>query len=118
MAVSKARADWAMLLLRLAVGGYALYHGLGPVLHGRGSLTFTYAIRLGLALTEMICGALVVVGVWMTPATIALAAILLWPLAQGWFHGARFLSSIPALFRLLATAASGVGGPGKWSVSN
>ena len=47
MAVSKERSDWALLLLRASVGGFAILHGLGPILHARGDATFANALRLG-----------------------------------------------------------------------
>jgi uncharacterized membrane protein YphA (DoxX/SURF4 family) len=117
MAVSKDRTDWALLLLRLAVGGYALWHGLGPLMHPGGSITMAHGIRLGLALLELVCGGLVVVGVWMTPAAIALLALVGWPLVYGWMHGASALHDVTGLFRFMATLAAGLGGPGKWSPS-
>jgi uncharacterized membrane protein YphA (DoxX/SURF4 family) len=118
MAASKDRIDWALLLLRLSAGGYAILHGLGPLLHARGSITIPNAMRLGSALLETVCGGLLVVGVWTLPAAAALLAILGWPLIHGFAHGATLAGSAGALFRFLATLASGLGGPGKWSPSN
>jgi uncharacterized membrane protein YphA (DoxX/SURF4 family) len=118
MAASKDRIDWALLILRLAVGGYAILHGFGPLMHARGSLTIPNAMHLGMALLEMISGGLMLVGVWMVPASATLLVLLGWPLLQGWTHGGSVTSNVPGLFRCLVTLASGLGGPGKWSPSN
>lgn len=117
MAASRDRTDWALLVLRLAVGGHAILHGLGPLLHARGSATIANAMHLGLALLEMISGGLMIVGVWMVPASATLLVLLGWPLAQGWLRGGPVLGNVSGLFRFLATLASGLGGPGKWSPS-
>jgi uncharacterized membrane protein YphA (DoxX/SURF4 family) len=118
MAVSKDRTDWALLLLRLAVGGYAVLHGLEPLLHARGSLAVPNALRLGSALLEMVCGGLMIVGVWMTPASLALSLLIGWPLAHGLLRGGSFVGSAQGLFRGFVTLAAGLGGAGKWSPSN
>jgi uncharacterized membrane protein YphA (DoxX/SURF4 family) len=117
MAVSRERSDWALLLLRLAVGGVAILQGLGPVLRFGGGITMAHAVRLGLGILEMVCGGLMVIGVWMTPAMFGLLAIMGWPLAREWMHGGRILGDVPGLFRFAATLAAGLGGPGKWSPS-
>ena len=106
-----------MLLLRLAAGGYALFLGLGPLLHPGGGITVAHAMRLGTALLELVCGGLLVVGVWVLPASLGIAALIGWPLVHGLLHGAALQAHLPALFRLLATLAAGIGGPGKWSPS-
>lgn len=113
MPASKDRIDWALLLLRLGAGGHAIMQGLGPLLHARGSLTVPNAMRLGSALLETVCGGLLVVGVWTLPAAATLLVLLGWPLAHGFAHGAT--GTAGALFRWVATLASGLGGPGKWS---
>ena len=116
MAASKVRTDWALLLLRLAVGGYAILHGLGPLLHTRGSITLPNAMRLGTALLEVVCGGLLVLGIWTMPVSIALLVLIGWPLVRGW--SGSLTSNEPLLFRFLATLAAGIGGPGKWAVSD
>ncbi len=116
MAASKDRTDWALLLLRLTVGGYAIMHGLGPLMHVRGSITIPYAMRLGSALVEVICGGLTVVGIWMVPVSIPLLVLIGWPLVHGWTGSVT--SNVPGLFRFFATLAAGLGGPGKWSPSD
>jgi uncharacterized membrane protein YphA (DoxX/SURF4 family) len=115
MAVSKERTDWAGLILRLGVGGYAILHGLGPLLHPGGGITMAHAMRLGIALLEVVCGGLVVIGVWMTPAAIALLAVIGWPLVAAWAHHAPVLHDPLGLFRFVATLAALLGGPGKLS---
>ena len=116
MAASKDRTDWALLILRLAVGGYAVLHGLGPLLHARGSITLPNALRLGIALLEVAAGGLMVVGVWMRPVAIVLLVVIGWPLAHGWTGSVT--GHAPGLFRCFATLSAGLGGPGKWSPSN
>jgi hypothetical protein len=118
MAASKDRTDWALLFLRLAVGGYAVLRGLEPLLHARGSITIPNAMRLGCALLEVVCGGLTVVGVWMTPASLALGVLIGWPLAHGLLQGGSITASAPGLFRFFTTLAAGLGGAGKWSPSN
>lgn len=116
MAASKNRIDWALLLLRVGVGGVAIHHGLQPLLHARGAVTLPNALRLGYALLEVLCGALILVGLWMIPAVIGILALVSWPLIHGWLHGAPVLGQPNALFRLLTTLACGLGGGGKWGV--
>jgi hypothetical protein len=118
MAASRDRNDWALLLLRLAVGSYGILHGLGPLLHARGSITMPNAIRLGGALLEVLCGGIMVVGIWMVPVSLTLLAFIGWPIAHGLLHGTSAMGSAPGLFRFFATLASGLGGPGKWSPSD
>lgn len=65
----------------------------------------------------MVCGGLVVVGIWSLPAALALLAVIGWPLVREWTHDARVLSDPPGLLRFMVTLASGLGGPGKWSPS-
>lgn len=117
MAVSKERSDWALLILRVGAGGFAILHGLGPVLNARGSVTFANALRLGEGLLEMVCGGLLVVGVWTLPSALVLVGLAGVPMVKGWMHGGRILGDASGLLRVLATLASGIGGPGKWSPS-
>jgi len=116
MAASKNRIDWALLVLRLGVGGAAILHGLGPIRHAKGAATMANAIHLGQALAEVLCGALVIVGVWMIPAVLGIMALIGWPLVHGWLHGAPVLGDPQGLFRFLGTLASGLGGAGKWGL--
>ncbi len=116
MAASKTRVDWSLLLLRVAVGGMALLQGFGTLRHAHGAITFAHAAGLGLALGEMICGGLVLIGLWTWLMAAILAALVAWPLVQGWVHGAGILAHPAGLFRLLATLACAIGGGGKWAV--
>ncbi len=43
MAASKTRIDWALLLLRLAVGGAAILHGFTVLRGAGGAITFAHA---------------------------------------------------------------------------
>lgn len=116
MAASKTRLDWALLLLRLAVGGMALLQGFGVLRHAHGAVTVAQASGWGLALGELICGALLVLGAWVPVAGVLLAGFLGWPLVHGWIHGAGVLSNPAGLFRLLVGLACAVGGGGQWGL--
>ena len=116
MAASKNRIDWALLLLRLGVGGLAVFHGLGPLRHAKGVVSLANAVHLGCALGEILCGVFVLLGLFMIPAVIGILALICWPLVHGWLHGAPLLGQPNALFQFLATLASGMGGAGKWGV--
>jgi len=116
MAASKTRIDWALLLLRLAVGGMAVVQGFSVVRHAHGAITMAHAATWGLALGEMVCGALILLGVWVPLAGGLLAGLLGWPLVHGWLHGAGPLANLAGLFRLLVSSACAVGGGGKWAL--
>ena len=116
MAASKTRVDWSLLLLRLAVGGLALLQGFSILRHAHAAPSLGNALGLGLALLEMICGALVLIGLWTWLAAAVLVGLVGWPLAQGWIHGAGILYHPAGLFRLLTTLACAIGGGGKWAV--
>lgn len=116
MAASKNRIDWALFLLRLGVGGMAILSGLGPIRHATGAVTVANAIHLGHALAEVVCGSLILAGIWMVPAAIGLLGLIGWPLVHGWLHGAPVLGQPNGVFRLLVTLASGLGGSGKWGL--
>lgn len=116
MAASKNRIDWALLLLRLGVGGLAVLQGFDALRHAKGAATVANALYLGTALGEMICGAMILVGIWMIPTVIGLLALIGWPLVHGWIHGAPVLGQPHALFRFLVTLAAGLGGAGKWGM--
>ncbi len=116
LAASKMRVDWSLLLLRLAVGGMALLQGFGMLRHAHAIPSFAHALGLGLALLDMICGLLVLLGLWTWVAAAVLAGLAGWPLALGWVHGAGALSNPAGLFRLLTALACALGGGGKWAV--
>ena len=113
---SKARIDWSLLLLRLAVGGMAFVAGLQPLLHARLPTTLALAAQWGLHAAEMLCGVFMLLGLWMPLASIGLTLIVGWPLVTGWLHGAPLLGNLHGLFLLLVAAASALGGAGKWAV--
>ncbi len=116
MAASKTRIDWALLLLRVAVGGMALTQAFAVLRGAHGAITFAHAATWGLALGELICGTLILLGLWVPLAGGILAAVLGWPLVHGWLHGATILSNLGGLFRLLVGLACAVGGGGKWAL--
>jgi uncharacterized membrane protein YphA (DoxX/SURF4 family) len=116
MAASKTRTDWALFLLRLAVGGMAVVQGFEVLRRAHGAITLAHAGTWGLALGELICGALILLGLWVPLAGGLLVAVLGWPLVHSWIHGARVLSNLSALFRLLVGLACAVGGGGKWAM--
>ena len=116
MAASKTRVDWSLLLLRLAVGGMALLQGFGMLRYAHGIPSFAHALGLGLALLDMICGFLVLIGLWTWPAAAVLIGLAGWPLVHAWMHGAGALSNPAGLFRLLTALACALGGGGKWAV--
>jgi uncharacterized membrane protein len=114
MAASKTRIDWALLLLRLAVGGMAVAQAFPVLRAAHGAITFDHAARWGLALGELLCGTLILLGIWVPLAGGILAAVLGWPLVHSWLHGAGVLSNLGGLFRLLVGLACALGGGGKW----
>lgn len=116
MAASKTRTDWALFLLRLAVGGMAVMHGFEILRRAHGAITFAQASTWGLALGELVCGTLILAGIWVALAGGLLTAVLGWPLVHGWMHGAGPLANLSALFRLLVGLACAVGGGGKWAL--
>lgn len=116
MAASKTRIAWALLCLRLAVGGMALLAGVEPLLRASLPASLPQAIHWGLHLMEMLCGVFMVLGLWMPVASLLLTLIIGWPLAQGWLHGAAFFGNLHGLFLLLVAFASALGGAGKWAL--
>ncbi len=113
---SKARIDWSLLLLRLAIGGMAFVAGVQPLLHARLPTTLPLAAYWGLHLAEMLCGVFMLLGLWMPLASLGLTLIIGWPLVTGWLHGAPFFGNLHGLFLLLVAAASALGGAGKWAL--
>ncbi len=113
---SSARIDWALLLLRLGVGGMAVLQAVGVLRGAHGAVTFAHAATWGMALGELACGALIVVGIWVPLAAGILAVVLGWPLVHGWIHGAGPIASPGGLFRFLVGLACALGGGGKWAL--
>jgi uncharacterized membrane protein YphA (DoxX/SURF4 family) len=116
MAASTNRTDWALLLLRLAVGSYAVLQGLAVLRHAQGTITFVHAATWGLALGELVCGALILLGLWVPLAGSFLVVLLGGPLVHGWLHGTGLFSNPGGLFRLLVGLACAIGGGGKWAL--
>lgn len=116
MAASTSRVDWALLLLRLAVGGMAIVQSIGALRAAHGAITFAHAATWGMALGELVCGALIVAGIWVPLAAGIMAVFLGWPLVHGWIHGAGPLAHPGGLFRLLVGLACALGGGGKWAL--
>lgn len=113
---SKTRIDWSLLLLRLAVGGMAFYAGFEPLLHSRFPGSLAQAGQWGLHLAEVVCGALIVLGLWVPLAALVFAVIFGWPMVWGWVYGAPIFGNLHGLFLLLVTLASALGGGGKWAL--
>lgn len=116
MAASKTRIDWALFFLRLAVGGMAAFHGFQALRGAHGAISMAHAAVWGLALGELICGAMILLGVWVGLAGGILAAVLGWPLVHGWLHGVGVLANLSGMFRLLVGLACALGGGGKWAL--
>lgn len=116
MAVSKARIDWALLCLRLAVGGMAFLEGFTVLRRLAFPGNLDQALVWGLNLTEMLCGVLMVLGLWMPVASFILALIIGGPLILSWLNGAPVLGNLHGLFLLLVAFAAALGGAGKWAV--
>ncbi len=115
MAASKTRIDWALLLLRVAVGLSLLIHAV-PELRAGGA-TFHHAAQLGAALAQAIGGALILLGLFQPVVCLILVIVLAVPMVDGWFHGAPLLGHLELLLRILTVGACGLGGPGKWSLA-
>ncbi|HOD32450.1 MAG: hypothetical protein BWY56_02298 [Acidobacteria bacterium ADurb.Bin340] len=116
MAASKSRIDTALLLLRIAVGGFAVLQGLQTLQRTGWRPNFSHASTLGLALLKVVCGALTLGGLWMLPAGICLAALALTPGVQSLAHGGSPLAHASSLFHGLAALATGLAGGGRWSL--
>lgn len=116
MAASKTRIDWSLLCLRLAVGGMAFLAGWEPLRQAALPASLMQAASWGLHLAEMLCGILMLLGLWMPVASLGLTLIIGWPLFLGWLNGAALLGNLHGLFLLLVAFASALGGAGKWAL--
>jgi len=94
----------------------AAVQAFGVLRGAHGAITFAHAAQWGLALGELVCGALILVGLWVPLAGGILAALLGWPLVHGWLHGSGVLANLGGHFRLLASLACALGGGGKWAL--
>ncbi|WP_081419321.1 DoxX family protein [Xanthomonas cannabis] len=129
---SEAGSAAALLMLRIAGGGFLLPHGLGKLLGWLGGpglggfaaelqqfgLPSTTPLPLVLALVQTLCGLAVLVGAW-TRASAALAALFIATtvrvaMPKGWFwiHGGMEYPSMWLLVLLALVAA----GAGPWSL--
>ena len=116
LTTSKTRVDWSLLLLRIAVGGLAMLHGLALLRHAHGTLSPGHVLGWGMALLEVLGGTLVVIGLWTGLLAGLLAVLMGWPMVLAWARGGGMLQDPAALFRLLATLACAAGGAGKWAL--
>ncbi|MDA0191067.1 MAG: hypothetical protein OSW77_12330 [Proteobacteria bacterium] len=116
MAVSRLRSDGSLLLLRLAVGGMALLGSLPPLLRAGVPASLPQFGQLLLNLAELLCGMLVLLGLWMPLAGGGLAVVLGWPLVRAWLHGAPLLADPAGLFLWLVVVAATLGGAGRWAL--
>lgn len=116
MAASKNRIDWALLVLRLAVGGWAILQGLQVLGRGGWRPTFAHAGMLGLALLKVVCGALTLAGVWVLPAGLCLMALATVPVSQGLLRGGSPMAYASSIYQGLAALAAALGGGGRWSL--
>jgi uncharacterized membrane protein YphA (DoxX/SURF4 family) len=113
---SKTRTDWSLLLLRLAVGLAFVATALPQLRHLHGAASFSNALHIAEILGELVCGALLVLGLGMPWVVVPLLLIQGWPVVQALVHAQDPLSLRTGLLLLLATLASAVGGPGKWAI--
>ncbi|MBS1765835.1 MAG: hypothetical protein JST05_00310 [Acidobacteria bacterium] len=115
MSASKTRIDWALLLLRVAVGLGLMIHAI-PALR-TGSASFHHAAQLGAALAQAMGGVLILIGLFQPVVCLVLVIVLSVPLVDGWFHGAPLLGHLDLLLHILTIGACGLGGAGKWGLS-
>jgi uncharacterized membrane protein YphA (DoxX/SURF4 family) len=120
MSASKNRIDWGLLCLRLAVGAMAILHGLVP-LRQAGAWNVSHMPQMGLALLsgllEMICGTLMIAGIWMWPAAIGIFIFAGIPLVRAMSLRSLVYGHTQLLFQMIVTLASAICGPGKASLS-
>ena len=112
MAVSKTRLDASRFFLRLAIGGMAILMGFQALRHSGFPSTLNGAGYWALHLTEMLCGALIMIPY----ASAVLTLVVGLPIVLGWIHGAPVLGNLHALFLLLVVTATALGGAGQWAL--
>jgi len=117
MAVSNDRLDFSRLMLRLAIGGMAIWIGFESIRHSGLPATLWQAGHWFLHFVEMLCGFLIVLGLLMPVASLVLTVLMAWPLVAGWLHGAALLGNPQGLFLLLVTLAAALGGAGRWALA-
>lgn len=116
MAVSKTRLDASRFFLRLAIGGMGILMGFEAIRHSAFPSTLNGAGHWALHLTEMLCGALIMIGFLMPYASAVLTLVVGLPIVLGWIHGAPVLGNLHALFLLLVVSATALGGAGQWAL--
>lgn len=112
---SKTRTDWSLLILRLAVGLAFVATALPQLRHLHGAATLPNAILVGKVVGQLVCGGLLVLGLGMPWVSAPLLYIQGWPVVNALLHRADPIALRLNLLLLLATAASTIGGPGKWA---
>jgi putative oxidoreductase len=121
-----------LLMLRLAAGGLLLPHGLGKLLGWFGGpgldgfaaelaafgLPSGWGLPLGLALVQVLAGALIVLGLWARAAALAaagfLAVTVVLAVPNGWFWMSRGVE-YPLLWTCACLVIAMLG-PGTWSL--
>ncbi len=116
MAVSKSRLDASRFFLRLSIGCMAILSGFEAIRHSAFPSTLGGAGHWALHLTEMLCGALIVLGLLMPAASAVLTLVVAYPLVLGWMHGAPILGNLHGLFLLLVVLSAALGGAGQWAL--
>ena len=116
MAISKSRLDASRFLLRLAIGGMAVFVGFEALRHAAFPSTLSAAGHWALHLAEVLCGLLIILGLLMPFASVGLVLVVGFPLVMGWVHGAPLLGNLHGLFLLLVAMSAGLGGAGQWAL--
>lgn len=116
MSVSKSRLDASRFFLRLAIGSMSILMGFEAIRHAAFPSTLNGAGHWALHLTEMLCGSLIILGLLMPIASLALTLVVGVPLVLGWIHGAAILGNLHGLFLLLVVLATALGGAGQWAL--
>lgn len=116
MAVSKTRLDASRFCLRLAIGSMSILLGFEALRHAVFPSTLSGAGNWALHLAEMLCGALILLGLLMPLASIGLTLVVGLPMVLGWMHGAPVLGNLHGLFLLLVVLSTALGGAGQWAL--
>jgi putative oxidoreductase len=128
--VSKSE-DFGKLLMRLAVGGLMLFHGISKLQKGITGIEkrvvdagLPHWLAPGVYIGEIVAPVLIVLGLWTRPAALVVALNMLFAIYLS--HSADVLKlnpksgawaiELPA-FYLIAAIAVACLGPGRWSVS-
>jgi len=120
MAASWNRTDWGLLVLRLGAGTMAILHGLTPLQHvGSWSLSQVPSggLQLLWGLLEVVCGALLIGGIWMWPAALGIIVLIGIPLFRPVSIHSLITVHVQTVFRMVVTFASALAGAGRASFS-